>query len=281
MNGKWSKSSPAYSFATENVSHILDLSPSGRALCACGSGDQAVACLLGGCDSAVCFDISEESLIWAKAKLSFMASMPFETFVGTFLPEPGNDSPIPDTGTRDPAALLWMERSKTPGWRHDPSLFNVRHDTTENKMRNVPWLRDGDEYAKASLAAREAFDRGSLLFIRCDILSVARAFARNSFGFVSLSNIAESPERVFPESKTPDASFASFVKNEMLPLLSPGGRVCAGYSYAIGKGPFSSPSFRAAAYVAPGFETSETRVRTALGGCDGMSDTILSMRRVP
>lgn len=221
-----------YSFATENVSYIHHLPETNNhhALTITGSGDQAIMLAQRNFKYITCLDSNYLSTFYAELKITALKHFNFNDFIDFFK---NNDKTFNYQSYKKISRLLTPETEKF--WNQayikfnyngvsirNSSLFNLKHDTWENKQHNVMYLVSENLY----LELQEKLNNTYFNFVVENFLDYQTNL---KFDIVLLSNIADYSHKIFKDDYIKD--FKNKFLEKSLNLLSPRGVSMFAYIY--------------------------------------------------
>lgn len=221
-----------YSFATENLHFInqLPFQHHKTALVITGSGDQALMLVEKGFQDITCIDINYLANYFTELKIAAFKVLSFDQFISFFKNE---TTSLDYKLYKKLSHLLTPEAEKFWNQKYihfqyqgyqirRSNLFNLKHDSWEQKILNVPYLQSQDMFLKIQTHINNCH----FTFITHDI---SQSNFSSKYDVILLSNIADYSHKIFKHDYIKD--FKTYYVEKMLPYLNNKGIFMFAYLY--------------------------------------------------
>ncbi|MFH1637516.1 MAG: hypothetical protein ABIB71_03770 [Candidatus Woesearchaeota archaeon] len=253
-NRKFSRFSPMYSFATENLSGYFPVLPmqGKKILTVSGSGDHIINAYMFGATEVDAFDVNILSAFISELKLQALKELSFKEFKGFFLRESPNSSTYNLNaldfevykqlkGGLSHFCSLFFDKAYEyfdfDGSRlRESYLFNNKYDLNQKKIQNNPYLQSKHNFEEVKRLSRKNHNRQ----IISEVQNLGELLGKKqSFDVILLSNIVDYAKIMFPESKEYLGAFCDSVIEPLKMHLTEEGIICAAYIYVDDNNPYS------------------------------------------
>ncbi len=226
--GRYSKASPVYAFATENIGGYLNfLDFSGKDVLTVGaSGDQLINVCMAGAKSVVNFDVNLLAKYMAELKLAALHTFGISEFQNFLLLMEHDRYQICRDGLSLSARYFFDSAYKFfnmdgSAMRHS-ALFR-KQQSGERIALNNPYLANIDAYAKAQTACHK-------LEVKWNTLTAEEmAQTEDSYDTILLSNLSDYAHHMYDSDYLEE--FRSKIVTPMAKRLRPGGQMILGYVF--------------------------------------------------